>query len=169
MKKLLIIFFLLPLFSFAQKLETDSINYKAIILQEYLYGENKSAGASETIFEFRNRIIHTSNKNQTQTFYLQEDWYAEELEGYPIKQVQAKDAGGFKCLLFFGYHEKTKTYFIIIGYNNVDLFYKIKITEETIEPIEIVRVPYKWEDIEYTDEQIKRFINFSIYWILNRY
>lgn len=163
-----LVVFLTSTLAFSQELKVSKVNYKAVVLNTYMYEKRISNEASKTIFEFNDKVIRTTNKDQTKVFYLQEEFVDEVIKGpgfeYPVKMAAAKDHGGFDCSITVGWHPKTKTYFIVVGYANVDFMYKCKESSVGI-PKGYVPLPgHKMFRGEYTEEEVREFMKFWAKW-----
>lgn len=158
MKTLSILFLnlIICLYSYAQ-IPNNNVNYKASALTIFLNG-NQEVLHMNTNFEIRGNHIKTTNYDQTKNLYLKEKFKPAVLEtGHKVIVAQAVDNGGFYCPITIG-HLQNDDYFIIIAYNNINFFYEVKLTNDTIPGFPKELPDHSMSTREYTQAEVNDFV-----------
>lgn len=164
--KYILLLALLPFNIYGQKVpETDSANYKAKYLSVY-HKDTENHLKVNTILEFRDSVIHTTNDDQTRKFFVQ-DFKKKNIGGNTwVKKSICIDNAGKYCEVYTGYSESQDTtrtnYFVYLGYKNVEFFYHADTTSEeitnTIEDIPEYEMHEMFKE-DYTKEEIDQVLS----------
>ena len=161
MKKvaLIIKLLLIPFIVFGQTIKTDSVNYRATVVSEYINSLMLGGDESNVLFEMRGNVIFTSMEGDQRKSFCIKEWGDTLLTetGHMVKMAKAEDIGGHRLVITLGYDEKSSMNFIVLSYNNRTFFYELN--EEQIPNKEEELYFYSIEEPSYTDEEVDEFLS----------
>ncbi|MDD5648861.1 MAG: hypothetical protein PHF86_00345 [Candidatus Nanoarchaeia archaeon] len=126
MKKLIIlsIAILINISIFSQE-KLDSISFKSFAVTHY-FKDKKCISETEVSFYISNNQMISTLNDQDRVIRFIETPKKEK----GVWSIQCKDEGGFNCILFIGKFSKSEDYFVYISYNNLEMIYQCKISED---------------------------------------
>ena len=90
-------------------------------------------GASNLLVYFAGNTMLTNLPKENQSYLIHFNLKTKKeliVKGIKTMTVQGIDAGGFHCILSFGYEETKDIYLIFVQYNNLELYFECKTTKE---------------------------------------